>query len=182
MMVTDSITKPAPTSPGGVMKMHVEEIFIHRGSGYVLSMQMMIDGKFSSEVYTGTHVCLKHTAAEAWNCTYPPSYAKLSLASMDPVKVFKASGIVTTSRGAAGTKSIKGQSCTGYRFAMSMSSIHLTGYGTIWFSSDNGRVVQLDETSTVALVAGSPPMVTTGTSSYSRWDDASLRIPAVPVS
>lgn len=104
------------------------------------------------------------------------------MANIDPAKAFKASGVVTTSVGSAGTKSVQGQLCSGYQYAMSLPSIHLSGHGTMWFSSANGRVVQMDGISTVALVAGSPPMVTTATETFSRWDDASLRLPAVPVS
>jgi hypothetical protein len=147
-----------------------------------MSMQMTVDGKYSAEVYTGTHVCLKRTAAAAWNCTLPPSYATAIMANMDPVKGFKAAGIVMTSIASAGTKTIQGQPCAGYRYVISLSSIHLTGRGTIWFSSANGRVVQVDGVSTAALVAGSPPLVTTSTGIYSRWDDSSLRLPAVPTS
>jgi hypothetical protein len=182
MVVTDSTTKPAPASPGGVMKMHIAQIFIRRGSGFVMSRQTTTDGKFTAEVFTGTHVCLKKSATAAWDCTLPLAYAKAMMVNFDPVKAYKAAGIVMTNMGSVGTRSIKGQSCTGYRFAMSMSSIDLTGHGTMWFSTANGRVVQIDDTSTVVLVAGSAPMVIAGTSSYRRWDDTSLRLPAVPAS
>lgn len=181
-LVNDSTTMHASASPGDVMKMHIEEVFVRRGTGFAMSMQTTVDGKYSAEVYTGTHVCLKQTAGATWNCSVPPSYAKALLANIDPVKGFKASGVVMTSVVSAGTKSVQGQLCTGYRFAMSVAAIHLTGHGTIWFSSANGRVVQITEISTAALLAGSPPMITAGTSTYSRWDDATLRIPTVPAS
>ena len=182
MVVTDSASKPAPTSPGGVMRMHITEIVVHRSSGFTLSINTTLDGVTSSEVYTGTHVCLKRTATVAWNCTVPPSYAKTLLANLDPVKAFKASGTIMTSTGSPSTKSIQGQPCIGYSFAMSMSSLHLAGHGTMWFSQASGRLTRIDDTSTMALVAGSPPMVSTGASTYSRWDDATLRLPPVPAS
>jgi hypothetical protein len=180
--VSDSITTHAPSSPGGVMKMHVEEIFVRHDTGFAMSMQMTIDGKYSAEVFTGTHVCLKRSAAAAWNCSTPPSMAQSSMANLDPAKAFKASGIVMTSAVSLGTKNIQGQPCAGYKYDMSVPAIHMTGHGTIWFSSADGRPVQVDGVSTTALVAGSPPMVTTSTGNYSRWNDASLRIPQVPAS
>ena len=181
-VVSDSRSTGAMTSPGGVMKMHMEEIFVRRGAGFTMSMQVTTDGQFHAMVYTGTHLCVKKTAAAAWDCTLSAAYVKMYTVGLDPVKAFEASGVVMTSVASAGTKTLQGQSCDGYRYAMALQSINLTGHGTIWFSSADGRVVQIDGVSTTKLTAASLPLVSTSTSTFSRWDDPSLRLPTVPAS
>jgi hypothetical protein len=181
-VVTDSTSTHASASPGGVMKMHITEIFIHRGSSFALSMQTMIDGKVNDVVYTGKHVCVKQGATGAWNCHLPLSYAKGYLDNMDPVKALKASGATMTGVASVGTRTIAGQQCTGYRYATSLASIHYQGTGTLWFSLATGRVVQGTSSGTTTIVPGNPPMVISGTSTFSRWNDPSLNLPTVPVS
>lgn len=181
-VVSDSSSTHAAGSPGGVMKIRITEIFIRRGSGYAMSMQVKTDGKVSALVYTGKHLCAKQSAAAAWNCTLPLSYVQGYLANMDPVKALKASGAIVTGVAAVGSRIIAGQACAGYRFADSLASIHYNGTGTIWFSLATGRVVRADSSGAATLVAGKPPMVTVGSTSYSHWNDPSLSLPTVPVS
>jgi hypothetical protein len=180
-IVSDSTTTHASASPG-VMKMRITEIFIHRGSGYALSIHTTIDGRVNDAVYTGKHVCVKSGATAAWNCNVPPSYVQGYLANMDPVKALKASGATITGVAPAGTRTVAGQQCTGYRYATSTASIHYKGTGTLWFSLATGRVVQGTSSGTATIIAGNPPMAISATVTFSHWNDPSLSIPTVPAS
>jgi hypothetical protein len=178
-VVLDSISTHASASPGGVMKSHMVIVYLHQGNHFAMSMQSTNDGKWTAVVYTGTRVCMQRSEHGSWNCNVPLSYAKGYLANLDPVKAMKESGMTMTAVSSAGTKTIQGQSCTGYTYSESMQSIHYTGHGTLWFSSATGRVVEGTAVGSLQAVPGSAAMVTTSTEVYSRWNDPSLKLPAV---
>lgn len=181
-VVSDSTTSTAPKSPRGVMKMHSERIYVRRGTGFAMSVYTTTDSQLSAMVFTGTHVCIKRTASAPWDCSVPASVVKAYVTNMDPLKAFKEAGVVMNSVSSAGTKTVQGQPCSGYNYVASLQSIHYKGHGTVWFSLATGRLVMVDGVGTAALVAGSPLMVLSSTAIYSRWNDPSLNIPAVPAS
>ena len=181
-VVNDSRSTHATVSPGGVMKLHMVMVFVRQGKTLTLSVQSTTDGKQSTMVYTGTRLCVQQDAHAAWNCNLPVSYAKGFQANMDPIQAMKDSGTRMTGIAALGAKTMQGQSCDGYSFTSTLQSIHYQGHGSIWFSSATGRLVEVTSVGSMALTAGSAAMVTTGTVVYSRWNDPTLKLAAIPAS
>jgi len=181
-VVNDSISTHAATSPGGVMKLHMVMVFVRQAKGFTMSMQSIVNGKQVAFVYTGTHACVRQDLHGAWNCNLPFSYVKGYLANMDPVQAMKDSGTIIAGIAAVGAKTIQGQACNGYSFTTTLSSVHYHGRGVIWFSSSTGRLVEATSVGSMTVVAGSAAMMTTGTVVHSRWNDPTLKLPAVPVS
>lgn len=181
-VVNDSRSTHATASPGGVMKLHMVMVFVRQGKALTLSVQSTTDGKQSTMVYTGTRLCVQRGAHATWNCNLPVSYAKGFQANMDPIQAMKDSGTKMTAIAALGAKIILGQSCDGYSFTSTLQSIKYQGHGSIWFSSSTGRLVEVTSVGSMALSSGSAAMVTTGTVVYSRWNDPSLKIAAIPAS
>lgn len=181
-VVNDSRSTHATASPGGVMKLHMVMVFVRQGKALTLSVQSTTDGKQSTMVYTGTRICVQQDAHAAWNCNLPVSYAKGFQANMDPIQAMKDSGTRMTGIAALGAKTIQGQSCDGYSFTSTLQSVKYQGHGSIWFSAATGRLVEVTSVGSMALTSGSAAMVTTGTVVYSRWNDPSLKLAAVPTS
>ena len=179
-VVNDSRSTHATASPGGVMKLHMVMVFVRQGKALTVSVQSTTDGKQATLVYTGTRVCVQQGAHAAWNCNLPVSYAKGFQANMDPIQAMKDSGARMTGIAALGAKTIQGQSCDGYSFTTTLESVKYQGHGSIWFSSASGRLVEVTSVGSMALTSGSAAIVTTGTVVYSRWNDPSLKIAAVP--
>ena len=83
---------------------------------------------------------------------------------------------------AAGAKTVQRQPCFGYNFTSATAALHLTAHGTLWFSAATRRVVEMTEVGLMRITAGSRPMATSSTTVYSRWNDPTIKLPAVPAS
>ncbi len=163
-------------------RQHITEYFVRRGNGFVVYAQLTMNGKTSTMVDTGKHLCMRPSTTSAWNCTYPTSLATRFLSSTDIANTLKSSGTSMQNITDAGAKTVQGQSCLGYNFTAISKLIHFTGHGVYWFSTATGRIVEMTEVGSIAVTAGTRGVVSTTTVVYSRWNDPSIKLPAVPAS
>ncbi len=78
-------------------------------------------------------------------------------------------------------QTIGGQSCAVYTFTESVATgVTLTVHGMWYLNPTTTLPVEVDAVGSEALVQGQPPFAVKSTTSYSRWNDSTLRVPAVP--
>jgi len=179
-VVFDS-SSTTPGSAGTASKAHFSEYFVRRGAGFSMYATFTAGGQTATMVDTGKHVCQRRGNNGTWNCNFPTSLATSFFANIDVEKAYKQSGTVLRDITSAGTKTIQGQSCAGYNFTATTNAIKFTAHGTYWFSTATGRVVEIAEVGSL-VVAGSRASTSRSTVVYSRWNDPTIKIPAVPAS
>jgi len=132
-------------------------------------------------VVAGARVCVKQAAGQPYQCITSPTVA--AQINLDPSSTFQRAG-VSTHFTPAGTKVVLGKLCTGYAFTLTSTSVR--AHGTLYLNATNGRPREEDvtTTATTAATATTPAKTVTATTTalWSRYDDPTLTIPAVPAS
>jgi hypothetical protein len=184
-IVVDSTISGGGTPRGGVARTHMEMIRVHHGTTtqvYVLMVTTPAKGAVSTSetVMSGTRGCTRQSRTGAWNCHYPPS-AFAALTNADPAKALQEAGIRVVMTPTGGRRTIGGQPCAVYTFTESIASgVTLTVHGLWYLNATTTLPVEVDAVGSEALVQGQPPFAVKSTASYSRWNDPTLRVPAVP--
>jgi len=181
-VVIDSHSTGANAAQAGLGHMHMEETLLRHGATFRLYISSRTARGVAEIVYTGTHACERQPGQRAWNCAIPAEYVAMYRDGMDPAKAMKAAGAYIQNVGSAGTKMVRGHLSEGYRFTTTMTTLHTTGHGTVWIDRVTTLPVEVDTTSSSTMTGERTPLVTTSTEVWSRWDDSTLTIPAVPVS
>ncbi len=181
-VVIDSHSTGADAAQAGLGQMHMEETLLRHGATFRLYIYSKTAQGVNEMVYTGAHACVRRAGQRAWNCAMPAGYIAMYRDRMDPAKAMKAAGAYIQNVGPTGTKMVRGHLSEGYRFTTTMTTLHTTGHGTVWIDRMTTLPVEVDTTSSSTMTGERTPLVTTSTEVWSRWDDSTLTIPAVPAS
>ncbi len=184
-IVVDSTISGGGTPRGSVTRTHMEMIRVHHGTTtqlYVLMVNTPAKGTVSTSetVMSGTRGCTRQSRTGAWTCHYPPS-AFAALTNADPAKALREAGLRFAMTPTGGSRTIGGQSCAVYTFTESMASgVTLTVHGTWYLNPATTLPVEVDAVGSESVGQGQPPFAVKSTTSFSRWNDPTLRVPAVP--
>ena len=184
-MIDDSTISGGGAMMGGASTTHLEVIRTHRGPTAQLSMRSetrMATGpvRISEMVVSGTRGCVRTSPGAAWNCHYPAA-AFAAMLNADQAKALQATGLRLLMTPMGRSRTIGGRTCALYTFTETMTvGITLTMHGTWCLDPATALPVEVDAVGTETLVKGQPPFTTRSTTLYSRWNDATLRVPVVP--
>jgi hypothetical protein len=121
----------------------------------------------------GNRVCTQAAGAHSYTCQTPTNQFAFSL---DPTVAFtEGAGSTTFTR--AGSKTVGGQACSGYAYLNQSPTV--TGKGVIYLSAKTSLPCEQDASLTRHPSAGGTFTQTT-TSIWSRFNDKSLTVPALP--
>jgi len=184
-IVVDSTISGGGALMGGATRTHMEMIRVHHGTTtqlYMLMVNTPAKGAVSTSetVMSGTRGCTRQSRTGAWNCHYPPSVFA-ALTNADPAKALQEAGMRVALSPTGGRQTIQGQTCAVYTFTESVATgVTLTVHGMWYLNPTTTLPVEVDAVGSESVGQGQPPFAVKSTTSYSRWNDSTLRVPAVP--
>jgi len=184
-MVQDGTISGGGAPMGGASTIHMEMINVRHGTTtqlYVLMVNTPAKGAVSRSetVMSGTRGCTRLSRTGSWNCHYPPA-AFATLTNADPAKALRETGLRFAMTPTGGSRTIGGQSCAVYTFTESLTAgVALTIHGTWYLNPVTTLPVEVDAVGSESVGQGQPPFAVKSTTSFSRWNDPTLRVPAVP--
>lgn len=185
VVIESTISGGGALMGGGATMTHMEMIRVHHGTTtqlYVLMVSKPAKGAMSTSetVMSGTRGCTRQGRTGAWTCHYSPA-AFSALANADPTKAMQEAGIRFALSPTGGSRTIQGQTCAVYTFTESMAAgATITLHGTWFLNATTALPVEVDAIGSEALTQGQPPFAIRSKTSYSRWNDPTLTVPAVP--
>lgn len=136
------------------------------GSGTTTSLDAVI---------VGSRVCIKQSPAAPYQCVTSPAVA--AQINLDPSNTFQRAG-VSTAFTPTKPKMVLNQLCSGYTFAITSKGVR--AHGTLYVNPTNGRPREEDVTTTGASSTTGKTTTLKTMATWSRYNDPTLTIPAVP--
>jgi len=186
-VVIDTTVSGGGAMMGGASRSHLEMIRVRHGATTQMSVIMRSTSakgpaRVEEMVIVGTRGCVRMSHIGAWNCHYPPATFAAMATMNDPAKALQGLGLRLAMTPTGHSRTIGGQTCAVYAFTESLTTggVVVASHGTWCLDAATSLPVEVDAVGSEAVIKGQPPFTTKSVSSYSRWNDPTLRVPAVP--